>query len=121
MLSRTLFGEALWLSSLRRLEGDPVGRAKGSCVASLVSWATMAGVGLLCQSNRPFFLSGDPSWGEDAALSSRERVEVDVVLEEEEARFVGVEVEAKEVTRDNPLEEDGVVDEARKSVPKMSM
>ena len=113
VLKRWFAAAGLWLASRRRLDGEPVGRAKASS-ASLVSCATIAGVGLLCQSKRPFFLSGEPSWGEEAALSNSERVEV----EEEEGRFLdGVEVEANEVALDRPLEEDGV---ERKSVPKMS-
>lgn len=113
----------LLLASRRRLDGEPVGRANGSSAASR-SCATMAAVGLLCQSKRPFLRSGEPSCGEDAALSNSERVpdpvELDVEVEEEGAgRLDGVEVEANDVALDNPfVDEAGVL---RKSAPKMSM
>lgn len=112
MLKRA-FEVGLWLASLRRFDGEPVGKAKLSS-ASFVSCATIAGVGLLCQSNLPFFLSGEPSWGDDAALSSNDRVEVD---DEFEGRLDGVEVEANDVALLRLFEEEGV---ERKSVPKMS-
>ena len=69
---------------------------------------------MLCQSNLPFLRSGEPSWGDDAALSSNERVDV---VEEGAGCLDGVEVEAKDVARLKVLEEDEV---ERKSVPKMS-
>lgn len=93
----------------------------------------MAGVGLLCQSNLPFLRSGEPSWGDEAALSSKDFVEVDdedgaaadADADVEALRLDGVDDEvANEVAREKTLLDDPEEDEAgeeRKSVPKMSI